>query len=218
MKLSEAYTLLVEDGVSDNHRYFAEVYKLYQFRDDQTLKEYLDFIVNEPVLWFRGFPAKLTTKTSFSKPKTAIIKLLKHDSVVDTLGEQYVQKVHDVVWKTYKQHHEEILESRQKTKVSPTKMTVMDHFDVESYESLPVPSGPKIVSKPFYVVEKTPKEEKNISLEESIQEHNCDNENDAESVARLHKKIQKLKEIIHHLTRHMNDGVSDAFQILLEEL
>lgn len=216
MKLSEAYSLLVEDGVSDNHRYFAEVYKLYQFRDDQLLKDYLEFIIREPVSWFRGFPAKLTTKTSFSKPKTAVIKLLKHDTVIDELGEEYVQRVHDVVWKTYKQCHEEILETRQKTKSPTAKMTVMDHFDVESYESLPVPSGPKIASKPFYVVEKEKAQakENEISVEDISHTH----EIEEESIVHLNKKIKKLKEIIHHLTKHMNDGVSDAFQILLEEL
>ena len=57
-------------------RYVSEVYKVFQYKDDQTLRDYLDFVIHEPVEWLKGFPAKLTTKGAFSRPKTALLKLL----------------------------------------------------------------------------------------------------------------------------------------------
>jgi hypothetical protein len=133
MLLSEAHTLLVEDGVADNHRYFVEMYKQFQFTDSQTLKDYLEFILHEPKLWMQGFPSKLTTKQAFGKPKTAIIKLLKKPEVVRDLGTEFVTKAHDVIWKTFKLEHESILRSR-----APT-MQVDELESVGSYE-IPVPS------------------------------------------------------------------------------
>jgi hypothetical protein len=87
MKLVDAYNLLAEDGISDNCRYFSEVFKAFDFKDDDLLSDYIDFIVHEPVHWMEGFPVKLTTKTSFSKPKTAVIKLLKKGEVQTALGD-----------------------------------------------------------------------------------------------------------------------------------
>lgn len=108
MILSEAAALLGEQG-----KYFLDVYKLYNYRDDQLLKDYLDFVCTEPVEWMRGFPARLHNISSFAKPKTALIKLLKHEAVQAALGEEYVQKVYNVVWKTYKQHAETIVAKRE---------------------------------------------------------------------------------------------------------
>jgi hypothetical protein len=108
MILSEAAALLGEQG-----KYFLDVYKLYNYRDDQLLKDYLDFVCTEPVEWMRGFPARLHNISSFAKPKTALIKLLKHEKVQTALGHEYVQKVYDVVWKTYKQHAESIVAKRE---------------------------------------------------------------------------------------------------------
>jgi len=108
MKLSDAVALLASQG-----RYFSEVYKLYNFRDDQLLKDYLDFIVHEPVEWMKGFPAKHMTLNSFSRPKSAVIKLLKAPEVSTVLGAEYVEGVRDIIWKTYKAHAEAIVSHRQ---------------------------------------------------------------------------------------------------------
>jgi hypothetical protein len=108
MNLIEATALLGEQG-----KYFLDVYKLYNYRDDQLLKDYLDFVITEPVEWMQGFPARLHNISSFAKPKTALIKLLKHETVQAALGQEYVQKVYNVVWKTYKQHAEAIVAKRE---------------------------------------------------------------------------------------------------------
>ena len=129
MKLLEATGLL-----GGQARYFSDVYKLYNYRDDQLLKDYFDFITHEPLEWMKGFPAKLTQKGSFSRPKAAVIKLLKHRDVIAVLGEDYTQAVYDVVWNTFKKHVDEIVAKRQQGGA-----TVVDQMDARSSSSEPVP-------------------------------------------------------------------------------
>ena len=107
MKLSEATPLL-----GGQARYFTEVYKLFRYTDDQSLKDYLDFIVHEPVEWLKGFPAKYTSKNSFSRPKTAVLKLLKETAVIAALGEEYTLSIHDAIWTAFKGHSDEIVKKR----------------------------------------------------------------------------------------------------------
>ena len=107
MKLSEATVLLETHG-----RDFSEIYKLYNFMDDADLKDYLDFIVHEPVEWMKGFPARWVTKGSFGRPKTALVKLLKLEKVRTEYTEAYTQRIYDCVWSTFKKHADEILANR----------------------------------------------------------------------------------------------------------
>jgi hypothetical protein len=214
MKLVDAYNLLLEDGILDNHRYFSEVYKLFQFRDDQTLKEYLDFIDHEPVAWLEGFPAKLTTKQTFSKPKTALIKLLKKDEVSTALGLSYVNKVYDVVWNTFKKEHQRILDKRQ----SNQPRSVLDHFDTESHESLPVPivrqfhpplNGLRSVSGSITEIG-------NESLPD-LEVGTCRGEyRKEENQKSPEERIRILKDVLFRLCESLPAGTSDAFRLLVE--
>jgi len=98
MKLFEAYSLL--DG---QKRVFSDVAKHYNWKDDSEVKDYLDFIVHEPVQWMKGYPAAYALGSpGFAKPKTALVKLLKNETVKADLGEEYTKKVRDSVWDTYK--------------------------------------------------------------------------------------------------------------------
>jgi hypothetical protein len=115
MKLSEATHLLESHG-----RDFSEIYKLYNFKDDGDLKDYLDFIVHEPVEWMKGFPARWITKGSFGRPKTSLVKFLKLDKVREEYTESYTQRIYDVVWSTFKKHADDILSHRmQKNTIVP---------------------------------------------------------------------------------------------------
>ena len=125
MHLGESEGLLGESA-----RYFVCLYEHFQFKETQSLKDYLDFIVHEPVEWLKAFPEKLKTKSSFAKPKSALIKLLKHERVIRDLGEDYVKNIHDVIWATFKKHGDAILASRQKTTVDK-----IEHVDVDECES-----------------------------------------------------------------------------------
>lgn len=156
MNLIEATALLSEQG-----KYFSDVYKLYNYRDEQLLKDYLDFVITEPVEWMRGFPARLHNISSFAKPKTALIKLLKHETVQTALGTEYVQKVYNVVWKTYKQHAEDIVEKRE-SKSRPVDNSIRDSILDQMDERTGVPNALHTQQIPHMDV--------------------CDLDNDAESV------------------------------------
>ena len=112
MNLLESQKRLAEDGVSDHYRYFVDTYRVHDFKEETPLKEYIDFISHEPLLWLQLFPAKLKSKPAFSKPKTAVLKLLRDSKVIEGLGSEYCDKAHDLIDKTYKQHHNEIVTKR----------------------------------------------------------------------------------------------------------
>ena len=98
--------------LGDQARIFIDVYKLYGFRDDQTLSEYVEFFLHEPVAWFEGLPGNLKSKAAFARPKTAFSKLIKHADVLAALGEDVCDNVHEVLWGTYKKEAERIVAKR----------------------------------------------------------------------------------------------------------
>jgi hypothetical protein len=117
MNLTEATALL-----GDIHgRVFAEVYKHYNYKDDATLRDYLDFVVHEPREWMRGFPASWKSASMFGKPRAAFHKLLKDARVGSALGEAYVTSIHDTIWRAFKEHTESVLAERG---ASPVKKPV----------------------------------------------------------------------------------------------
>ena len=107
MKLSDAAQLC-----EANSRAFIEVYKHYNFKDDDTLKDYCDFVIHEPVEWMRGFPAAWKSVGLFSKPRAAFHRLLKQSAVIEELTETYCENVHSVIWNNFKTHMNTILEKR----------------------------------------------------------------------------------------------------------
>ena len=108
MKLDDAYALLESQG-----RIMADVAKHYNWKDDADLKEYTDFILHEPIQWMKGYPAKYVQESQFGKPKTALVKLLKNETVQAEYGVEYTSTVRDAVWKAYKQ----IVKSEKSEKV-----------------------------------------------------------------------------------------------------
>lgn len=138
MNLGEACILLGAQG-----RVFAEIYKLYGFKDDRSLKDYLDFVIHEPVEWLKGFPSKWDTRASFGRPKTALIKLLKEESVYRALGPDYISHVHDIVWSTFKKHADSILAKRGAAPVT----TAADQEEMEDLP--PTPTIAAAAQKPM---------------------------------------------------------------------
>jgi len=131
MNIGQATALL-----GANSKYFSDIAHLYNYKDDMALKIYLDFVTHEPREWMRGFPASYTSKSSFAKPKTAIIKLCKLAEVKEALGEAYIDNAHQILWKAYKQHSDAVFEERTKKQnvVAETpinKMLVQEVFEDE---------------------------------------------------------------------------------------
>ena len=121
MKIIDAHKLLSEDGVADHARYFNDLFKQHEFKEDDDLKKYFDFVLHEPVIWLKSFPSKLRSKPAFSKPKTAVLKLLRSAEVISVYGKPYCENAHDVIDSVYKKNVDTILESRK------------DHIEVKEH-------------------------------------------------------------------------------------
>lgn len=141
MKLIDAHRLLSEDGVADHARYFNDLFKLHEFKETDELKAYFDFVLHEPELWLKSFPSKLKSKPAFSKPKTAILKLLRHNKVIDEYGKHFCEESHNTIDSVYKKYVDGILETRKETKSECTKddRTVLEKEDDE-YVVQPIPN------------------------------------------------------------------------------
>lgn len=143
MDLKQATALL---DAKAQGRYFTEPYKLFGFTEETQLKDYLDFVIHEPIEWLKGLPAKLITRGSFAKPKTALINLLKEDEVKAVLDANYIEKVHDIVWKIFKSHADAIVEKRiasknavpivNRVQAEEIPENLIEEADVESVHSV----------------------------------------------------------------------------------
>lgn len=136
MNLGAAALLL-----GDQSRIFTEVYKLYGFREDQTLSEYAEFFLHEPVAWFEGLPGSLKSKASFAKPKTAFSKLMKQVEVIAALGDEFCGQVHDVLWDTYKKEAERIVASRGDPQLEIHEPPLQEINDVEEAHTAQEPKA-----------------------------------------------------------------------------
>jgi hypothetical protein len=128
MKLNDAAILC-----EGNNRAFAEVYKLYNFKDDDDLRAYCDFVMHEPAEWMSGFPAAWKSATMFSKPRAAFHRLLRAPAVVEELGEGYCEQVHSVIWTAFKNFMTGILEKRAGTSVADDTHSTASSEDDNSH-------------------------------------------------------------------------------------
>lgn len=130
MKLSDAAQLC-----EANTRAFSEVYKIYNYKDEDNLRAYCDFVTHEPVEWMRGFPAAWKSVGLFSKPRAAFHRLLRASAVVEELGAEYCENVHTVIWNAFKGHMDAILEKRAGAVKKPAATLVETESDRQSVQS-----------------------------------------------------------------------------------
>jgi hypothetical protein len=166
------------------------------------LKEYIDYIVHEPLVWLQSFPAKLKSKPAFSKPKTALLKLLKDTKVIELLGEDYTTKAHDLIDKTYKQHHAEIIAKR---------MHEGDSVVVTKEEEEQVEPAPTHVVGTH--VQST------LTIEEGVETLDGSDDSAAEELRDLQKKYRVLKKAYEVLLKStLSEGNYQSVQLLLNLL
>ena len=128
MKLSEAAELC-----DANSRAFAEVYKIYNFKDDDDLRGYCEFVIHEPAEWMRGFPAKWKSVGQFGRPRASFHKLMKHSAVVSALGAEFCHRVHETVWDAFKSNMDAILVKRNEAHAEPVA-NILEAFGDEAPE------------------------------------------------------------------------------------
>jgi hypothetical protein len=198
MNLLEAQKKLAEDGVSDHYRYFVDTYRVHEFKEETLLKEYIDFIIHEPLLWLQLFPAKLKSKPAFSKPKTAVLKLLRDSNVIAVLGAEYCDKAHDLIDKTYKTHHAEIVAKR----MGDTEVVV-----TKEEEERVEPAPTHAVGAPL---------QSTLTIEEGVESLDGSEESTVEELRELQKKYRVLKKAYEVLLKAtLPEGTFDSVKLLL---
>ncbi len=178
---------------------------MFSFRDDQELKDYFDFILHEPAEWLKGFPAKLKTKNTFSRPKTVLVKLLKMGNVRDALGEEYVETVKSAVWLAYKKNIDAILEKRSKKHTA----NVIQQL-VEPNETLGEAESVNSFLSEIEHVQETG----------SVPNADCA-QNSCDSCAKLDKKMTVCTNVIQSIIQdylYVAPGLANAAMILLHAL
>ena len=199
MNLLEAQKRLAEDGVSDHYRYFIDTYRVHDFKEETLLKEYIDYICHEPLLWLQSFPSKLKSKPAFSKPKTAILKLLRDVKVIEVLGGDYCEKAHDLIDKTYKTHHNEIVTKR---------MGEPDVVVTKEEEERVEPAPTHAVG-----VQST------LTIEEGVETLDGSEESSAEELREMQKKYRVLKKAYEVLLKStLPEGQYQSVQLMLNLL
>jgi hypothetical protein len=81
-------------------RILMAVAKHFNFKNEDDLKNYVDFVIHEPVAWLSGLPTDYVN--NIGKPKTAFVKLMKTESVRAVLGAEYCDAARQAVWDAYK--------------------------------------------------------------------------------------------------------------------
>ena len=201
MNLLDAQKKLAEDGVSDHYRYFIDTYRIHDFKEETLLKEYIDFIIHEPLLWLKLFPAKLKSKPAFSRPKTAILKLLRDSSVITGLGAEYCDKAHDLIDKTYKSHHTEIVAKR---------MGEPDVIVTKEEEERVEPAPTHAVGSSHQAT---------LTIEEGVETLDGSEESTAEELRELQKKYRVLKKAYEVLLKAtLPEGQFNSVQLIMNLL
>jgi hypothetical protein len=145
MKLSDAAQLC-----EANSRAFIDVYKHYNFKDEDTLKDYCDFVIHEPVEWMRGFPAAWKSVGLFSKPRAAFHRLLKQTVVIEELTEAYCENVHSVVWNSFKTHMNAILEKRNGAAATVVAANVVEEAEDDNQSVISSAESDALTAESFH--------------------------------------------------------------------
>lgn len=107
----------------DNKTYFVKVYRHYKKEDKVDLKKYLEYIDLNIHDWFYNLPNDIQARATFSKPKTAILNVLKHPVVIQAIGEKYCESFKNRFLSFYKEKGDDIFIKRT-TIISSNKTLV----------------------------------------------------------------------------------------------
>ncbi len=136
---------------SDYERTNAEIIKTLNLPTSRLLKDYMEQIKHDPLLWFKSFPMDYTSIEALAKPKSGVIHVLeKNDEVRTDLGKEFCDDLVRRLHATWKANKAELLQLRVTLKDSSSDKNVF----------VPKSSGPsnKISNDKIEELEKENKE------------------------------------------------------------
>lgn len=125
MDIQEAYTFIENNFTKKNLQTFKKQTALFKVEPTTKLKEYLDFIHNDPVHWLSSFPDDLTCKSAFHQYKEPIYKLLKDAKLHEDYGENYCINLMNTIKQAFKINCQDIIDNRKNSR-KPTEIITFD--------------------------------------------------------------------------------------------
>jgi hypothetical protein len=151
MNLESAASTLVR---GDNKKYFVKVYKHYDKDGKSSLKDYLEFIDSGMYDWFMLLPKDISAKATFSKPKTAILNVLKDTTVIESLGQSYCEDFSTRLSNFYRTKGDEILNKRTKENNIQLKAKDIEVSSDEETDPIPIPISKQEPSQDYEALQK----------------------------------------------------------------
>lgn len=137
LTIADAFKLIC---IPDYIKYMEQICDILNRKPDSSFRDYVEAIMYDPDMWFNSFPEKLKSSSSLSKPKTALLNLLKESKVIAELGEDMCRNATEEVTNCWKKKYKNL---SQTTKKDPT---ITDKIQKE----IPVP---QLQSQPSSSVE-----------------------------------------------------------------
>jgi len=134
MDIQETYTFIENNFTQKNLKTFKKQIALFKVEPTDKLKEYLDFILNDPVHWLSSFPDDLTCKSAFHQYKEPIYKLLKDAKLHEDYGENYCVNLMNTIKQAFKINCQDIIDNRKNSR-KPTEIITFDDSSSSETES-----------------------------------------------------------------------------------
>jgi hypothetical protein len=134
MDIQETYTFIEKHFTQKNLKTFKKQTALFKVEPATKLKEYLDFIYNDPVHWLSSFPDDLTCKSAFHQYKEPIYKLLKDAKLHEDYGENYCVNLMNNIKQAFTTNCQDIIDNRKNSR-KPTEIITFDDSSSSETES-----------------------------------------------------------------------------------
>lgn len=110
MTIADAFKLIT---IPDYVKYMEQICDLLNRKPESSFKDYVEAVTFDPGSWFNAFPEKLKSSSALGKPKTAMLSLLKHEEVIDSLGDDFCRKATIDISTYWKNKLKDLLDERQ---------------------------------------------------------------------------------------------------------
>lgn len=113
MDIQSALALL--GNHEENSKFFKGQVRHFNVDGGSSLKEYLDRINGDAIMWLRELPQSIKSKPRFHKYKAPIYALLEHKDIVATYGQEYCSTVLKNIKNAFKDSIDKIINERKQS-------------------------------------------------------------------------------------------------------
>jgi hypothetical protein len=117
LSIESALSLITD---ANHQKYLRATCRHVRINEQRTLADMIETIVNDPREWFHAFPKELKAASALAKPKTAVLTLLRHDTVRRVYGDEYCDRNLMAIDTAWKKHKNEVIASRADNRSSPS--------------------------------------------------------------------------------------------------